>query len=139
METEKSRNVNKFKKWGCWVSTILLSLGMLAGGISQIFQAKANADGMIQLSYPLYFMTILGTWKILGVIVLLIPGYTLVKEWAYAGFFFAMSGAVISHIVTGDGVEKWIPPFIFMLLTIASWKLRPENKKIKTAQIVSKS
>ncbi len=104
---------------------------MLAGGIAQVFQAKANVDGIIHLGYPLYFMTILGTWKILGVIALMVPGYGLIKEWAYAGFFFAMSGAFISHIVSGDGIEKWVAPFIFMLLTMASWKLRPENKKLR--------
>jgi uncharacterized membrane protein len=115
-----------------WIVTGLLALGMLSGGIAQVFHVKVNTDGMIHLGYPLYFMTILGTWKILGVVTLLLPRFTLVKEWAYAGFFFAMTGAVISHLASGDGVKEFFAPSVFAVLTVLSWYLRPANRKIST-------
>ena len=85
-----------------WLTTGLLAFGMTAGGIAQIIHFKVNVDGIIHLGYPVYFLRIIGTWKILGVLAILLPGYPLVKEWAYAGLFFAMTGAVISHIASGD-------------------------------------
>lgn len=98
-KSEKRRSI-----W-YWVTTGLLVAGMLSGGIAQILQAKWNADGMVHLGYPVYFMTILGIWKILGVIAILVPGFLLLKEWAYTGFFFVMTGEVISHLVSGDEIK----------------------------------
>lgn len=112
------------------VATSLLALGMCSGGMAQILKAKQNVDGIVHLGYPVYFMVMLGVWKILGVVAILIPKFKLLKEWAYAGFFFAMSGAVISHIVTGDGVSEYIAPLVFTLLTVVSWYFRPADKKI---------
>ena len=59
-------------------------------------------DLVVPLGYPLYFLYIIGTWKILGVITILIPGFKLAKEWAYAGFFFVMTGALVSHLASAD-------------------------------------
>src|ERR1700712_5257871 len=85
-----------------WVATALMSVGMLGSGIGQVLRAKQMVDIITHLGYPVYMMTILGTWKILGVIAILVPGFKLVKEWAYAGLFFTMTGALISHLVMGD-------------------------------------
>lgn len=85
-----------------WVATIWLALGMLAGGVQQLLQIGSYVEIITQLGYPLYFLSILGAWKILGVIAILVPKFPLVKEWAYAGFFFAMSGAAISHLTVGS-------------------------------------
>lgn len=117
-----------------WITTGLLCTGMFAGGIAQMIHAKPNADGMIHLGYPLYVMTILGFWKILGVGVLLAPGLKLFKEWAYAGFFFLMTGAVVSHLASGDGVAGVIAQCIFVLLIVASWYLRPENRVLTVSK-----
>jgi hypothetical protein len=103
---------------------------MLGGGFGQLFRAQANVDVITHLGYPVYFLSILGTWKILGVIALLIPKFPLLKEWAYAGFFFAMTGAAISHVVLGDG-PAFIVPLIVILLIITSWYFRPAERKIK--------
>ena len=92
-----------------WISTIWLALGMSSTGIVQLFRVKEEVESMEHLGYPAYFLTILGIWKILGVIALLIPKFPLLKEWAYAGFFFAMSGAAISHIILGDGIIMPLP------------------------------
>jgi len=117
-----------------WVCTGLLLLGMLSGGIGQLLRLKWTADGMVHLGYPLYVMTIIGTWKILGVFVLLVPGYPLLKEWAYAGFFFLMTGAVISHLASGDPVKNIVAQIIFVILIVLSWKLRPVNRKLSATR-----
>lgn len=113
-----------------WIATLWLALGMLSSGIVQLIQMKEEVDMMTHLGYPLYFTTILGVWKILGVVVLLMPKYPLLKEWAYAGFFFAMSGAVISHLAVGDGAIEFFGPTLLVILTVVSWYFRPDDRKI---------
>jgi hypothetical protein len=112
------------------IITGLLTLGMFSGGIAQLLRAKWNVEGMVHLGYPLYFLAIVGTWKILGVVALLIPGYGLVKEWAYAGFFFLMTGAVVSHLASGDRITQVIAQSIFVVLIVLSRELRPANRKL---------
>src|SRR6195952_3657789 len=102
-----------------WVATALLSFGMLTSGLSQIFMAKAMVDLIVPLGYPLYFLYIIGVWKVLGVIAILIPGFKLLKEWAYAGLFFVMTGALISHLASGDGnIKGIIGPFMQTIFII---------------------
>jgi hypothetical protein len=114
-----------------WVTTALLSFGMLASGLQQLWRTKEMDEMITHLGYPLYFMTILGIWKILGVIAIIVPGFKLVKEWAYAGFFFAMSGALLSHLACGDhGVKVIAGPVMQCIFIILSWYFRPADKKI---------
>ncbi len=113
-----------------WTTTVLLALGMFSGGLAQIFRVKENVEGIVHLGYPIYLMSILGVWKILGVIAILLPKTPLLKEWAYAGFFFAMTGAVISHIASGDGFAHYLAPLLFAILTVLSWYFRPADRKI---------
>ena len=108
-----------------WVATIWLSLGMLSTGIVQLLKTEDEVDLMTHLGYPVYFLTILGVWKILGVVTLLIPKFPVVKEWAYAGFFFAMSGAIISHLFSGSEAKDLFGPALLLALTTVSWYLRP--------------
>ena len=116
-----------------WVATSLLAFGMLGSGIQQLMGAKAMLDILGKLGYPPYFMTILGVWKILGVIAILMPGTKLLKEWAYAGFFFTMTGALISHLVCGDhGIKEMIGPIMQIVFIILSWYFRPADRKIVT-------
>jgi len=88
---------------------------------------------MEHLRYPVYFMTIIGIWKILGVFALLIPKFPLLKEWAYAGFFFVMSGAAFSHIAMGDPMIEIAPSLMLLALIITSWYFRPSDRKIIAA------
>lgn len=113
-----------------WVSTIWLALGMLSTGIVQLIQLDAEQEMMKQMGYPLYFLTILGVWKILGVTAVLIPKFPLLKEWAYAGFFFAMSGAVFSHIANGDEAKELFGPILLLTMTLLSWYFRPAERKV---------
>jgi uncharacterized membrane protein YphA (DoxX/SURF4 family) len=130
MTTTLQNKATKGRTIAYWTITILLTAGMLSGGIAQLLRAKANADGIIHLGYPLYLLTILGVWKVAGVLVLLLPGFTLLKEWAYAGFFFLMTGAVISHLASGDGITGVIYQSIFVIFIVLSWYLRPVNRRI---------
>jgi hypothetical protein len=113
-----------------WIATIWLALGMLSTGIVQLLKLKEDVAMMTHLGYPLYFLSILGIWKILGVIVILLPGFKLLKEWAYAGFFFAMSGALLSHAAMGDSAADFFGACLLLLLSGISWYFRPENRKL---------
>lgn len=116
-----------------WIATVWLSLGMTSTGIVQIIHMKEEADMMVHLGYPLYFLTILGVWKLLGVIAMLVPKFPLLKEWAYAGFFFTASGALFSHAANGDGAIEYFGPCLLIVLTIVSWYLRPADRKLTSA------
>lgn len=103
---------------------------MLAGGIQQMFQIGGYNEIVSALGYPLYVLSIIGTWKILGVVVILAPRLQLVKEWAYAGFFFVMSGAFISHLVVGQAFTQALPSLILLIATVLSWYFRPADRRI---------
>jgi DoxX-like family len=116
-----------------WIATVWLALGMLSTGIVQLLKEKSGAggvDSITQLGYPVYFLTLLGVWKILGVVTVLIPKFPLLKEWTYAGFFFAMSGAIFSHIASGNSVNEIFPSLLLLILTVVSWYFRPADRKI---------
>ena|SRR6516164_5594438 len=123
-----------------WIATLWLASGMLATGILQLFKANApgaisppGVEGIQHLGFPVYFLTIIGVWKILGVVALLIPKFPLLKEWTYAGFFFIMSGAIYSHIAVGDAAKEFFPSIILLVMTVLSWWLRPPSRKIALA------
>ncbi|HLY70577.1 MAG TPA: DoxX family protein [Puia sp.] len=121
-----------------WIATIWLALGMFSTGIVQLLQLKergstlapGGAASVTHLGYPLYVLTLFGIWKILGVITVLIPKFPLLKEWAYAGFFFLMSGAIFSHIALHDSIRDMFPSLLLLILTLVSWYVRPVNRKI---------
>jgi len=116
-----------------WIATIWLALGMVSTGIVQLLKGKTGAggvDSITHLGYPVYFLTLLGIWKILGAIVVLIPKFPLLKEWAYAGFFFAMSGAIFSHMMVGNPFKEIAPSLLLLILTILSWYFRPAERKL---------
>jgi uncharacterized membrane protein YphA (DoxX/SURF4 family) len=116
-----------------WIATIWLGLGMVATGTVQLLKAKdgqGGADMITHLGYPIYLLTLLGIWKFLGVIAVLIPKFPLLKEWAYAGFLFIMSGAIFSHIASGDSISEMFPSLLLLILTIVSWYFRPRDRKI---------
>jgi uncharacterized membrane protein YphA (DoxX/SURF4 family) len=113
-----------------WVATIWLSLGMLSGGIAQFLKVKETVEGVTHLGYPTYLLTIIGFWKIVGVVAILIPKFPLVKEWAYAGFFFVMSGALYSHIAHGDPAKENFGPLLLLVLIVVSWYFRPADRKL---------
>ena len=116
-----------------WIATIWLSLGMMSTGIVQLINMKEEVQYMLDMGYPAYFLTIIGAWKMLGVITILLPRFPLLKEWAYAGFFFIASGALLSHIAVGNPAVELFGPSLLLVLTIISWYFRPANRKINLA------
>ncbi|QNA42952.1 DoxX family protein [Lacibacter sediminis] len=120
-----------------WIATVWLSLGMTATGIQQLLKveqegavAPPSVYGIKALGYPVYFLTIIGVWKILGVVAVLSPKFPLLKEWAYAGFFFLTTGAIFSHIRAGSSVNELFPSLLLLLLTVVSWYFRPADRKL---------
>lgn len=120
---------------GYWIATIWLALGMVSTGTVQLLKVKEGQGGVdmiTHLGYPVYLLTILGIWKTLGVVAVLIPKFPLLKEWAYAGFFFVMTGAILSHVAVNDPIKEMLPGLLLLILTIVSWYFRPANRKIVT-------
>jgi hypothetical protein len=113
-----------------WIATLWLALGMVSTGIVQVIKMDAEVENFKSLNYPLYLMTIIGIWKLLGVVAVLVPKFPVLKEWAYAGFFFAMSGAVFSHLASGHGGVEIFGPTLLLILTVVSWYFRPSDRKL---------
>ncbi len=116
-----------------WITTALVALLIGSGGIVQLAFLRGNVPGTVLLGYPLYFFHILGFWKVLGAIAILVPRLPRLKEWAYAGIFFDLTGAVASIIAVGGyGAYGFhvLAPLILALLAVASWALRPASRTI---------
>jgi hypothetical protein len=123
-----------------WIATLWLALGMVATGLVQLSKGKSGQGGLdmiAHLGYPAYLLTILGVWKILGVVALLIPKFPLLKEWAYAGFFFVMTGAIFSHVAIGDPAVEILPSLLLLILAVVSWYFRPLSRKIISHRLPS--
>jgi uncharacterized membrane protein YphA (DoxX/SURF4 family) len=117
---------------GYWVSTAMVAFVLLSGGAAQLAGLAQNAEGLAHLGYPPYLLTILGFWKVLGGIALLAPGFPRLKEWAYAGAFFDLSGAAASYMFVGDAVAHAVWPLLFAVVTLVSWALRPAGRTLGT-------
>ena len=116
-----------------WTTTILVAFFM-SGGVTQILQYRANPHGIVpELGYPMYFFAIIGVWKVLGAITIVVPGFPRLKEWAYAGIFFDLTGAAAScAAVGGYGAYGFhvLAPLIIAGFLVASWALRPPSRTI---------
>lgn len=124
--------MSKRKKIIYWIATLWLCLGMISTGITQLFNLQSEGAFTLGLGYPDYFVRLIAVWKLAGVLVLLIPGLFLIKEWAYAGFFFLTTGAIYSHIAAGQQLAQIFPALLLLSLTIVSWIFRPSKNKLLT-------
>lgn len=113
-----------------WVATLWLALGMTSTAIVQLMGMDQEVANFRSIGFPLYVMTLIGAWKMLGVVAVLVPRFGLLKEWAYAGFFFAMSGAVMAHVISGHGAAEIFGPGLLLVLTVVSWYFRPAGRKV---------
>ena len=121
----------KLKTIAYWITTILIALETFAGGIvdlthgrTAVFSGPPVTDVVISLGYPVYVLAILGVWKIPGAIILVVPGFLRLKEWAYAGIVFELSAAAVSHAIVGH-----VDPSVFLFgVALASWALRPPGR-----------
>ena len=116
-----------------WATTVIMGFVMLSGGVGDLMKPAALVAGMTLLGYPYYFMTILGAWKVLGGITILVPGYPRLKEWAYAGIIFDVTGAAASHTFSSDWGASyfhiWVP-LLMVVFTLLSWYYRPQSRVV---------
>lgn len=113
-----------------WTTTIITAIAFITGGAAYLARADAPVQGLAALGYPTYFVGILGAWKVLGGIALLSPRLPRLKEWAYAGIAFDLTGAAFSHAAMGDPAVKVVVPLVLLGVAAASWALRPASRKL---------
>jgi len=131
--TAKAETQTRGKMIAYWTVTALLAISITLSGIGQLMQYGGNIELVTNIGFPLYVTAILGTWKLLGVIAIVMPGFPRLKEWAHAGIFFLMTGAALSHVFAndfGDSGFHVILPLMYAALNIASWALRPESRRL---------
>jgi uncharacterized membrane protein YphA (DoxX/SURF4 family) len=122
----------RFPRWqsaGYWLATVGVAAELAVGGIWDIMRLPSVRGLVMHLGYPSYFLVLLGSWKVLGAIALLIPRRPLLKEWAYAGAFFTYTGAIASHLASGYDLAEVGPLAILTALTALSWALRPPSRR----------
>ena len=113
-----------------WVTTVLVAFCIGSGGLAELLGVPGTVQGLVRLGYPAYFVTIIGFWKFFAAIALLVPRFPRLKEWAYAGIFFNMTGAAVSNVVTVAEPWHFIVDIVLVILTVTSWALRPESRKL---------
>ena len=123
------RNMNR-RTVAYWTLTAIVAFEMLAGSMWDLLGIEYVRVVLTHLGYPLYLLFILGVWKLPCALVLLLPRFPRLKEWAYAGAFFNYSGAVASHALVGDRPSVLVWPLIFAISTLASWALRPAERRL---------
>lgn len=112
-----------------WALTALTASVMLWSGWLDLSGAPDVIEGMARLGYPPYLREILGVWKVLAAVAILAPKAPLLKEWAYAGILFDLTGASLSHAASGDGAVMVVTPLLILCVAMASWALRPADRK----------
>jgi hypothetical protein len=120
----------KQKATAYWICTVVIALCIGSGGAAQALRVPQNVEGMTALGYPLHFIVLLGVWKVLGALALLAPGLRRVKEWAYAGIFIDLSGAVVATAANAGGAFHILAPMVLIGILAASWALRPESRRL---------
>src|SRR5215813_12783891 len=120
----------KLKSIGYWIITGMVVFFIGSGGLAELVRVPGNIEGLVHLGYPPYFATIIGFWKVMGAIAILVPGFPRLKEWAYAGIFFNMTGAAATSLFTHSAEWHVIVDLTLAALTVASWALRPPSRRV---------
>jgi hypothetical protein len=123
----------RLKNIAFWTTTILGPTSFVIGGVIGLTASPEMTVNLEHLGYPVYFATILGFWKLAGAVAITVPGLPRLKEWAYAGFFFDLTAASYSHIVSGDGAIDIVSPLLFLALVMTSWALRPASRRLPSS------
>ena len=118
------------KRYAFWITTLLGPASFVIGGYLHLVRDPQVMATLAHLGYPPYFATILGVWKLLGAIAIVVPGLPRLKEWAYAGFFFDLTGAAATRAFVGDSAVDIAAPLLFLALVAASWALRPASRTL---------
>jgi uncharacterized membrane protein YphA (DoxX/SURF4 family) len=117
------------KSLGYWLTTGVLAVVLLMAGIMSLMGRPEITEMMEQLGYPVYLAALLGIAKVLGAVAIIAPKLPRLKEWAYAGIAFDLGGALFSHMRMGN-FDQTIAPLMLLLLALASWYLRPADRKL---------
>jgi hypothetical protein len=123
-------NWSRIRPIAFWGSTLVIVFELAAGSVWNLLTIEWVEVQLNHLGYPHFFAYILGGWQAGAAVAIIAPGLPLIKEWAYAGAFFLWSGAVASHLSVGDGIETWLVPLMFTMCAIASWALRPADRRL---------
>jgi DoxX-like family len=121
----------KWKSISYWVITALVAFFIGSGGAAELAGVPGTVEGLVRLGYPAYFASIIGFWKLLGAIAILAPRFPRLKEWAYAGIFFNMTGAAFTNVAVGVEVWHLIVNLVLAAFTVASWALRPASRRLE--------
>ena len=105
----------------------------MGSGVALLTGVPIMVEGMAHLGYPAYFIPLLGIWKVLGALAIAAPRLPLVKEWAYAGIMFDLTGALTSRLAVGDTGMDTVLPALFIVAAVASWALRPTDRRLAPA------
>ena len=123
------------KKVAYWVCTGLVVFFIGSGGLAYVMRVPDVVAGVVALGFPVYFIVLLGVWKVQGSIAILVPGFPLIKEWAYAGIMIDLTGAAVASMATGGAWWHAAAPLLIAVLVVASWALRPESRRLPGATI----
>jgi DoxX-like family len=126
---ESPARTARYRRAGYWIATAAIVVEMGVGGVWDVARLSFVRDVVVHLGYPTYFLVLLGVWKILGAIALVIPRRALLKEWAYAGAFFVYTGAIVSHLTVRYSRGEVAVLAVMAVLTVASWALRPADRR----------
>lgn len=126
---------NRLRPWGYWCTTFVIVFELLAGAAWNLFTIDWIDAQLDHLGYPDYFAYLLGAGQFCAAVAITVPGFRVLAEWAYAGIFFMWSGAVVSHWALGDGPESWGPPLMFLSFAVASWALRPAERRLPETRL----
>jgi uncharacterized membrane protein YphA (DoxX/SURF4 family) len=128
---KEKENTMKLKSISYWVITAIVAFCIGSGGAAELARLPGTVEGLVRLGYPAYFVTIIGFWKVLGAIAILVPGFPRLKEWAYAGIFFNMTGAAATALFTHSAAWHVIVDLVLTAFTVASWALRPPSRRLE--------
>ena len=113
-----------------WVTTALLASELVLGGVWDALRVPQVHVIIDRLGYPAYFLVILGIWKLLGAVAVIVPRFPRLKEWAYAGVVFDLTGALASNLASGVTDAGTIAYLVLMMgVTATSWALRPASRR----------
>ncbi|WP_418960866.1 DoxX family protein [Streptomyces tritici] len=118
-----------------WFTTLVITSELFAGAAWNLLTIDWVDDQLDHLGYPDHFAQVLGVCQFAAAVAILVPGFRLLKEWAYAGVFFLWSGAVVSHLTLGDTAVSWGPPLMYLVFAVASWALRPADRRLRGTRL----
>lgn len=126
---------NRIRPIVFWATTIVIAFELASGSVWNLLTIEWVELQMQHLGYPHYFHHIAGVWQGAAAVAIIVPRFPLLKEWAYAGIFLLWTGATASHMAAGDGLELWGPPLLFVACGIASWVLRPADRRLPQTRL----